>query len=147
MRRDSRLSIALHTLVHMADSDGPVTSEAIARMAETHAVVMRRTLAGLREAGIVTADKGHGGGFRLGRAPRDITLADIYVALGITNLFAIGMRSENPECLVERAVNHAMGVALEDAEALLVSRLKKVTLADLASEVGTKRRKKEHTHG
>jgi Rrf2 family protein len=130
----------------MADSHGPVTSDVIARVADTNPVVMRRTMAGLRDAGLVTSDKGHGGGFRLAKSAHEVTLADIYIALDMASLFAIGVRNESPGCLVERAVNRTLSSALADAEALLLARLKNVTLADLAAEVGAKRRTKEHAH-
>jgi DNA-binding IscR family transcriptional regulator len=43
----------------------------MAACAMTNPVVIRRTFAGLREAGIVAATKGHGGGWRLARTTVD----------------------------------------------------------------------------
>jgi len=60
MSRDSRLSGVLHILLHMAERQGPVTSEALAKIMQTNPVVIRRTLAGLRERGYVRSEKGHG---------------------------------------------------------------------------------------
>lgn len=66
MKRSDRLSVALHVLLHMADRGSePMTSAEMAACVETNPVVIRRTFAGLREAGIVSSDKGHGGGWRL----------------------------------------------------------------------------------
>ena len=42
MRRDSRLSGVLHVLLHMAEQNGPVTSEVLARAMDTNPVVIRR---------------------------------------------------------------------------------------------------------
>src|SRR3546814_1535501 len=67
MRQDSRLSRMLHVLLHMAQHDRPATSEAIAKMLRTNPVVVRRTMAGLREAGYVRSVKGHGGGWSIAR--------------------------------------------------------------------------------
>lgn len=132
MKRDSRLSVALHLLIHLGDADSPITSEVLARQSDSHAVVMRRTLAGLREAGIVRSEKGHGGGWTLGRPLEQITLGDVYAALGLSSAFALGNRTESPDCLVEQAVNEAVGSALAEAEALLTKRLHELTLAELA---------------
>ncbi len=140
MRRDSRLSVALHALLHMAESDEPMTSEELARRMETNAVVMRRTMAGLRKAGIVRSEKGHGGGFALGRASERITLADVHEALGVNTVFAVGPRTESPGCIVEQAVNRAMTEALDAAESVLLERLARVRLSDLATDF--KRRSK-----
>ncbi|MBX3232176.1 MAG: Rrf2 family transcriptional regulator [Labilithrix sp.] len=143
MKRDSRLSVALHILIHLGDAESPITSEVFARQAESNAVVMRRTMAGLRRAGIVRSEKGHGGGWTLARPLDEITLGDVYAALGTPTVFALGVRDESPGCLVERAVNDAVGAALADAEALLMKRLHTLTLAKLARSVrgtGTKRK-------
>lgn len=65
MKRDSRLSGVLHVLLHMAEQDGPTTSEVLAKAMTTHPVVIRRIMAGLRDHGYVRSEKGHGGGWTL----------------------------------------------------------------------------------
>jgi Rrf2 family protein len=134
MKRDSRLSGVLHVLLHMAEQDGPVTSEVLARAMDTNPVVIRRIMAGLRDLGYVRSEKGHGGGWTFERDLADITLLDIYTALGEPTLLAIGNRSENPQCLVEQAVNTALDQAFHDAEALLRAHLSRVTLAALSAD-------------
>ena len=134
MKRDSRLSGVLHVLLHMAEMERPVTSEMLAKAMGTNPVVVRRIMAGLREAGYVRSERGHGGGWRLARDLGEITLRDVYAALGEPVLLAIGNRSETPSCLVEQAVNAALGEAFRDAEALLLKRLGDVTLAHLAAD-------------
>jgi Rrf2 family protein len=135
MRRDSRLSVALHALVHMAHA-GLLTSEEMAAQGETNPVVIRRTMAGLRAAGIVRSEKGHGGGWSLVRPLEDVTLYDVYEALGEPTILAMGNRTESPGCLVETAVNRALAGAFEAAEALFVSELRSITIAELARDVG-----------
>src|SRR5262249_4782566 len=120
MKRDSRLSGVLHVLLHMAEQDGPVTSEALARAMRTNPVVVRRTMAGLKAAGYVRSDKGHGGGWTIACDLAAVTLGDVHAALGSPSPFAIGNRSAAPDCLVEQAVNAALDGALREAEALLL---------------------------
>ena len=140
MNRDSRLSGVLHLLLHMAEQQSAMTSESLAKAMDTNPVVVRRTLAGLREFGYVHSEKGHGGGWTLACDPSTITLRDIYTALGAPPLLAMGHRTEAPGCLVEEAVNAALGRSFQEAEALLLSRLGEVTLAKLGTDV--RRRKK-----
>ncbi len=135
MRKDSRLSRMLHVLIHMNHLDEPATSEKIAKMLNTNPVVVRRTMSGLRKAGYVTSEKGHGGGWTLSAALSDITLLDIYNALGDRSVFSIGLSDEQTSCPVEIAVNKAIHDALEDAEALLLARFQNVTLDVLAENV------------
>jgi DNA-binding IscR family transcriptional regulator len=112
-----------------------VTSEELGPMLKMNPVLLRRTIAGLREAGIVRSEKGHGGGWTLARALDSVTLADVYAALKLPAPFSIGHREERPRCLLEQAVNRALDSALDDAEALLLSRLASVSVARLTAQV------------
>ena len=135
MRRDSRLSSVLHVLLHMAEARRPLTSEALAKVLKTNPVVIRRVVAGLRDQGYVRSEKGHGGGWTLACDLSKVTLRDIYAALGSPSLMAMGNRTEAPGCAVERAVNSALDETFQKAEALLLSRLDKITLATLSAAV------------
>lgn len=134
MRRDSRLSGVLHILLHLAEAEAPVPSEKLALAMQTNAVVVRRVMAGLRDAGLVRSGKGHGGGWALACDLAEVTLRDVYSALGSPEPFAMGNRTEAPSCLVEQAVNAALDDAFRDAEALLLTRMGAVTLAALAED-------------
>jgi DNA-binding IscR family transcriptional regulator len=134
MKRDSRLSGVLHVLLHMAEHPDPVTSEVLARAMDTNPVVIRRIMAGLRDQGYVRSEKGHGGGWTLACDLSQVTLRDVYRALGCPTLLALGNRTEAPGCLVEQAVNAALSQAFSDAEALLLARLGDVTLAMLSAD-------------
>jgi Rrf2 family protein len=135
MKRSNRFSVALHVLMHLAERPGdPATSEHLASCARTNPVVVRRTLAGLREAGLVASAAGHGGGWTLARAPESITLRDVHEALGERLLFALDFSGGNPGCRVQRAVSGTLDDFLHDAEALLAARLSGITLADVAAQ-------------
>ena len=118
----------------MAEQPGPITSEALARAMNTNPVVVRRTMAGLRDRGYVRSDKGHGGGWTIAGDLEAVTLRDIYDALGQPELLAMGNRTEAPGCLVEQAVNAALGATFDDAEALLLRRFGEVSLAALSAD-------------
>ena len=134
MNRDSRLSVSLHVLLHMSKSRTAITSEALGSMMKTNPVVIRRTLGGLRDAGIVAAGKGHGGGWTIARDLRSVSLGDVYDALGTTTPFGIGVRDPESTCPIEKGVNRALGKALREAEALLMARLRSVAVANILSK-------------
>ncbi|MBO9540568.1 Rrf2 family transcriptional regulator [bacterium] len=134
MKRDSRLSSMLHILLHMAQAGRQLTSEELARMLHTNPVLVRRTLAGLRERGLVSAEKGHGGGWVIARALDAITLYDVYEALGEPEIFALGHRSEESQCLVEQAVNASLDQTFAEAKAIILTQLRGVTLAVLSED-------------
>jgi DNA-binding IscR family transcriptional regulator len=134
MKRDSRLSSVLHALLHMAEHKEPMTSDVLAQCLHTNPVVVRRTMGLLRDAGLVTSDRGHAGGWRIAVDLKTVTLRHLHDALGEPAIFAIGSRNENPECLVEQSVNAALDSAFADAEALLLHRFQNITLAELAAD-------------
>jgi Rrf2 family protein len=135
MKRSNRFSLALHVLVHLAERpEAPQTSEHLAACVQTNPVVVRRALAGLREAGLVMSAAGHRGGWMLARDASTITLRDVYAALGERLLFAIDLGGGNPGCRVQRAVSGTLDDFLHDAEALLAARLARLTLAQVAAQ-------------
>lgn len=116
------------------DAEDAVPSEKLATALNSNPVVVRRTMAGLRDAGLVTSEKGHGGGWRLSCDPEQTTLLDVYRALGSHRLFAVGNRCETPSCLIEQAVNVALNDAFQEAEALITTQLGTLTLAALSTD-------------
>lgn len=134
MQLDGRLSRMLHLLIHMDRASGPITSGEAAEMLHTNPVVVRRTMAGLREAGLVHSVKGHAGGWTLLKPLGSISMLDVYNAVGEPRIFAIGLADPEPDCLVEQAVNASMTSALKKAEAMLIAQLGEVTLAAIAED-------------
>ena len=131
MKKSTKFSDILHVLLHMSESDTPTTSESLAKAMSTNPVVVRRTMAGLRVRGFVTSEKGHGGGWLLSCDLKKVTLYDIYEAVGTPAMFAVGNRTDSPECLIEKAVHKATTNAFRDAENILITKLKSTTLANV----------------
>ena len=127
--------MALHILAHLAEAgERPTTSEALAAHCQTNPVVVRRSLAGLREAGIVASVKGHGGGWTMARPPATISLREVYAVLGERGELVPGPQPSPHGCLIEAAIGDALDGFYAEAEALLLRRLDEITLADLAAE-------------
>ena len=131
MKRNSRLSLALHTLSHMAVDPGKTrTSADIADHAGTNPVVVRRALGRLREAGLLISEKGHAGGWRLARTPKDITLADVYLALD-ERIVASDLKDDTSACSVEQALQKRVSSILVDVELSLVQKLGETSISDV----------------
>ena len=129
--KDTRLSDVLHVLLHLDQVEEPVTSEVLAQSIGTNPAVFRRTMAGLRNAGYVQAGRGQGGGWKLARPLSRISLLDVYQALGRPTLFAIGNRSDRPDCKIERNVNEALKDTMSQAEDLFLQRFDAISLDTL----------------
>ncbi|WP_294641385.1 Rrf2 family transcriptional regulator [uncultured Aureimonas sp.] len=134
MPRDLRLSRILHVLIHLDRHVPRATSDEISQMISTNPVVVRRMMGGLRDRGIVSSEKGHGGGWQLARPLADVTLRDVYEAVGAPPLFNIGPGAEPAECLVERAVDARLDASFREAEARLLEQFSQVTVEDVARD-------------
>lgn len=131
MKRNSRLSLALHTLSHMAgEPERTRTSSDIAAHAGTNPVVVRRVLGHLRNAGLLTSEKGHAGGWRLARSPEQITLADVYLALD-ESLIANDETAEQTTCSIEYALHQKVSSVLRDVEHSLIKKLSETSISEV----------------
>lgn len=133
MKTNSQFTDALHIVAHLVGQDGPRTSEQLASCLPTHPVVIRRLLAQLGKGGLVQTVRGHGGGSQLARDPAQITLLDVYRALGSPALLQTGQREGGPGCPVMQVVNEALEEGYRQAQALLEARLQATTLATLGA--------------
>ena len=131
MRTDNRLPRVLHVLLHLEDAETPLTSELMGKMLGMNPSLVRRTMGGLRKAGFVTSTKGHHGGWLLTKPLNEITLAEVYQALGEPNLFAVGVADSTSTCLLEKAANIATRSALDKARQCFLDELATSTVADL----------------
>jgi Rrf2 family protein len=149
MKRNSKFSLALHALGHMAvQPRRPLTSDLIAAHNGTNPVVVRRVLGLLREAGLVASEKGHAGGWLLSRPAADIKISDVYTALGEPFLAPKAGGEENPpECAIERTLHQTVDAALAEAEALLVGRLANHSVEELAAAISEGARRRGPQHG
>jgi Rrf2 family protein len=136
MSANARLAVAIHTLGMLACADEcAVTSDRIAASVQTNAVSIRRLFQALGKAGLVVGQMGPNGGARLGRAPEEITLADIWRAVDDDELFALPRSGGNPSCSLNRAVRPVLGEVFADATSALERSLAGVTLADVIARV------------
>lgn len=135
MRHDTRLARLLHVLIHMHLHGGTTTSETLAKMLHTNAVVVRRTMAALRNAGLATSTGGRNGGWALARDLSATTAKDVYDAIPHGEVFTIAPADDNPQCPVEGAINGFLIQAMHDSEQVLLARLEGHSLSELAQMI------------
>lgn len=119
----------------MSRESKPLVSEKLAKMLGTNPAVVRRTMGSLRERNYVTSEKGHGGGWRLSCDLKNVSLLDIYEAVGKPEIFALGITGEKSECLIEQVVQETMQLALSEAEQVIIEKFGNVSLADLEEQL------------
>jgi Rrf2 family transcriptional regulator, iron-sulfur cluster assembly transcription factor len=130
MRFTSACAYALRALVHLARHQGDefITVEAIAGAGALSRTFLRKSLKPLVSAGVLRSVKGPGGGYRLARPARSISLLEVVEAVeGPVRGKAPGAGGQGHARLDARLQAVCEGVA-----ELVRRRLGKVSLADLA---------------
>jgi len=137
MKISSRFSVAIHIISILKLYGDPMpTSEYIAGSVNTNPVVIRRILGMLKQAGIVDMKRGTGGSYLLKEA-YDITLLDVYKAVGSVEegeLFQIH-DNPNPECPVGANIQEVVNVSLISAQEAMEAVLQKITLGDITKNL------------
>ena len=132
MPASCQFAIGVHTLALLAQSpDTFRTSSEIAESTMTHPVVVRRLVAGLQEAGVVETQKGPGGGVRLAKLPRQITLADIYKAVETSEPLHLPHTPPNKKCPIGHAMHRILEEIFARAESALTRELERMTLSEV----------------
>jgi len=132
MPASCQFAIGVHTLALLAQSpDAFRTSSEIAESTMTHPVVVRRLVAGLQEAGVVETQKGPGGGVRLAKLPRQITLADIYRAVETSEPLHHPHTPPNKNCPIGHAMQSILEAIFTRAESALTGELARTTLSEV----------------
>ena len=111
MRISVKCSSAVHILlmITVLSDSKKITSEFLASSVGCNPVDIRKLLSSLKKAGLIDIPRGTGGA-TLKRAPKDITLLDIYSAVDSTSLNElIGVHTHTePRCLFGRNINRLL---------------------------------------
>ena len=134
-----QFSIAVHIMTGLACRRGEgVTSGHLAESVNTSPSFVRRTLAKLSKAGLVETATGKAGACWLARDARNISLSDIYKAVGAPKAFAIHSYSERKACFVSCHIKTALEKALAKTQKALEASLAEISLAQIVSDVKKK---------
>lgn len=124
--------MAVHILTALAYLAEKVSSELLAQTVNTNPVVVRRILCDLNRAGLIHAERGKTGGFTLARAPKQISLLDIYRAvMDEQELVSLHENPENRKCPVSCKVRGTLAAHLQKAQSVYERELEKVMLSEI----------------
>jgi Rrf2 family protein len=134
MGQNCRFPLAVHLLVALSfRPEDFISSDSLSGTVHTNAVVVRRIVASLRRAGFVVSQTGAAGGVRLARPSRQISLLDVYRAVGQAELFR--MHQPNRACPIGKQIPAALGEFLPRAEKAFEQSLASATVEDVARKV------------
>ena len=131
MRVTAKSDYALRALIEIARrTDGaPVSAEEIGRLQDIPHGFLQAILADLRRAGVLVAQRGQSGGWRMSKDPEQVTVADVIRAVDGPLVSIYGLRPEAVEYNDSAAVLQHVWIASRHA---LRDVLEKVTVRQLA---------------
>lgn len=144
---NSKLTVALHLLAlvstNCSQSSDVFCSEDAAKSANTNPVVVRRILGQLRNAGIVESQNGRGGGWKLARDPKRISIADVYRALADDQpMFGVHAHAPSKSCAVGKNIAELLvSGPYAKAEQAMEKEFERVSIADITAALMAGHRK------
>jgi Rrf2 family protein len=136
MSTNSRFAVAVHVLSLMAWSgEEPLKSEQVAESVNTNAVVIRRMLLELAEAGLVVSQTGSLGGSRLANDPAKTTLLDVYEALECGGVFSLHRQPPSRDCPVGVNIETVLGNVFLEVDSAVEQVLRTITINDIVQRL------------
>ena len=112
-----------------ASGSEPVTVQSMAERGQIPAPYLSKLLQGLARAGLIVSQRGIGGGYKLGRKPSEISLADI-----VKVVEPVKRVSQIPREISESKTIGPLQQKLDQTIALVENVFEKTSLEDLRSD-------------
>ena len=130
--KDRSLSSALHLLLVLAYRHPEVlSSEMLALSMQTNPGVVRRILSKLAKANLVETHRGQGGGSRLAKSLSEITVREVYAALGDEPIFSSFEKKPFKICPVSCGIQGSLNLLYERLEENIYINMAGVKLSEL----------------
>ncbi len=133
---NSDFNIAVHALVYLDHKNTQLSSEELAENICTNPARVRKVMAKLKLAGLVSTKEGAVGGYQMERPAHDIDLAQISRILDVT-FVKTNWSSGDPdmECLVASGMANIMDGIYDDMNTLCRERLSTITILDIEKTI------------
>jgi Rrf2 family protein len=131
-----QFAVAAHIMAALGFYHGEeISSATLAGSVNANPTFVRKSLSKLSKAGLVMTTRGKSGASVLARAPKRITLLDIYRASAAPPAFAIHSYPVEKRCPVSCNLKQCMSGVLSQAQDSFERSLAKITVADLVRQI------------
>lgn len=136
MAVSTQFSIAVHMMAGLGYAgSADMTSSQLAASVNTSPSFVRRVLAKLSKADLVSTTMGKTGSTALAKDPKDISLLEIYKAVEAPKAFAIHDYPVQQHCKVSCAIKSSMDKVLEKTQSSMEKSLGEITLAEVIADL------------
>lgn len=133
---DTKFSVAIHILTMIAETKESLSSQALATSVGTNASYIRKVIALLKAADLITSHQGKVG-YELTKDPSEISLLEIYYAtqeVSQVSLFQVHQHA-NEDCPVGKHIKGAISPVFQQAEQQLADELAGQSLSDVIANL------------
>lgn len=125
-------AIAVHAVVYLNRHQTLVSSEVLAQNVCTNSARIRKVLSKLKRAGLIATKEGAVGGYHFVSDPKQVTLLDIFDALG-EPMIAQTWRSGNPDmdCMIASGMASVMDALYGELDGCCRKHLSGVSIQDV----------------
>ena len=133
---NSQFAIAVHVLAMLANNcDERIKSGYLADSVNTNAVVIRRLLSDLHEAGLVVSQTGYSGGTCLTKEPSEIGLTEVFHAVAGSEVFSLHPKEPSSDCEIGVSIKPVLLQIQNKMDMAIRDTLMDYTLQDVIDEV------------
>jgi len=131
----SAFGLAIQVLVFLSNTAQVCPSQQIAKSMKSGTTFMRRVMAPLVRANLVEAREGREGGYMLAQPSQEITVADVYRALHMTDPLTVGLLSSTLDCPDGQTIKKVLTIMTNQAEKSVLDAYEQFTIAEIAAQI------------
>lgn len=132
----SEFAIAVHALVYLNHRQETVSSETLASNVCTNPARVRKVMAKLKKAGIITTKEGLEGGYHFEKDSSSVNLREICDALEVDFVSASWKSGDKDmKCMIASGMAAIMDDIYGDLDELCRKRLESITIATIEQEI------------
>ena|SRR5438552_11881279 len=136
MAVSTQFSIAVHLMAGLGFTDcSEATSTDLAKSVNTSPSFVRRVLAKLSRANLIRTTTGKSGSCCLAKSPDQVSLLEIYKAVGAPKAFSIHDYPVQNSCKVSCMIKESLDKVLDRVQHSMEVSLGDITLADVISDI------------
>jgi Rrf2 family protein len=131
-----QFTVAAHIMAALGYYRGKeIPSATLAKSVNADPTFVRKSLSKLSKAGLIITTRGKNGASKLKRAPKQITLLDIYRASAAPPTFAIHNYPVEKRCPISSNIKGCLSSVLKKAQEGFENSLDGITLADVVGNI------------
>lgn len=136
MAMSSEFAVGVHALVFLCHKKTTLSSELLAENVCTNPARIRKVLAKLKKAGLVSTKEGLGGGYCFTLDPARVTLRQVEEAVEERLVYAAWKPGNTDmECLVASGMAGVLDGIYADLDELCKRRLGEITIQDIENQI------------